>query len=419
MKIDRQKILAAVKKALRAAVLAASLTCFLGGFWLVVLFFGAFGAFPLYVTRVIPVVGVVTTAAAILALSDYLPPKALRWLGRGTLAVCGLCLAAVAYGVYDEYLIPTLDDRALILEEYAPFREGTRAASLDAPASFRMDEAAAGRLRLDGATALYPVYAAFVQAVYPEGTYPLREVGFHEGYVACTGTIRAYRRLVSGDADVIFAAEPSQAQRDWAALQGKELHMTPIGREAFVFFVHHWNPVNSLTVEQIRGIYSGEITTWRQAGGLFGRIRAFQRAEDSGSQSALQRLMGDTPLRKPEEREVIGGMGEIIRQVASYRNYWGAIGFSFRFYATEMVANRQIKLLALEGVAPTRESIRDGSYPIASSFYAVTASPIGEPAPEETDEDLAAFLAWICSQEGQELVEKTGYVSVGAGEDDE
>lgn len=414
MRIDRRKALAAVKKALRAAVLAASLICLLGGFWLVVLFFGAFGAFPLYVTRVIPVLGVVTTAAAILAVSGYLPPKALRWLGRGTLAVCGLCLIAVAYGAYDEYLIPTLDDRALMLEEYAPFQEGTRAASLDHPASLRMEEAAAGRLRLDGATALYPVYAAFVQAVYPEDVYPL-----NDGRVACTGTIRAYRRLVNGETDVIFAAEPSQAQRDYAAFKGMELHMTPIGREAFVFFVHHWNPVKSLTVEQIRGIYSGEITTWREAGGLFGRIKAFQRAEDSGSQSALQRLMGDTPLREPEEREVIGGMGEIIREVASYRNYLGAIGFSFRFYASEMAANRQIKLLALEGVAPTRESIRDGSYPIASSFYAVTASPIGEPAPEETDGDLEAFLTWICSQEGQELVEKTGYVSIGWAEDDE
>ena len=116
------------------------------------------------------------------------------------------------------------------------------------------------------------------------------------------------------------------------------------------------------------------------------------------------------------EEDVVSAMDGIIRRVASYRNYRNAIGFSFRFYASEMAANRQIKLLALEGVAPTKESIRDGSYPIASSFYAVTASPIGEPAPEETDGDLAAFLAWIRSPEGQELVEKTGYVGVGQEE---
>ena len=92
MRMDKQKVLAAVKKALRALVLAAALVFFLGAFWLIVLFFGAFGAFPLYVTRVIPVLGVATTAAAVLAASGYLPPRALRWLGRGTLAVCGLCL---------------------------------------------------------------------------------------------------------------------------------------------------------------------------------------------------------------------------------------------------------------------------------------------------------------------------------------
>lgn len=413
MGTDKRRAAGAVKKALRAAVLAAGLLLFLGGLWLVVMLFGALGVFPLYVTRVIPVLGVTTTLAAVLAASGYLPSRALRWLGRGTLAVCGACLLFAAYGAYDEYLVPTLDERTLMLEEYAPFREDTRAASLDHPASLRMDGAAAERLRLDGATALYPVYAAFVRAVYPEGPYPLMEVGYHEGRVACTGTVRAYRRLVEGEADMIFAAEPSQAQRDYAASQGMELHLTPIGREAFVFFVNRRNPVDGLTVEQVRGIYSGAITSWRQVGGSFGRIRAFQRAEDSGSQSALLRLMGDTPLREPEEREVIGGMGGIIREVASYRNYRGAIGFSFRFYASEMAANDQIKLLALEGAAPTRESIRDGSYPLASSFYAVTASPAGEPAPEETDGDLAAFLAWICSREGQELVEKTGYVSVG------
>lgn len=416
MGTGKQRVPAGVKKALRALALAAVLILFLGGFWLAALLFGSLGAFPLYVTRVIPVLGVTTTLAAVLAASGYLPPRILRWLGRGTLAVCGACLLFAAYGAYDEHLVPTLDERALLLEEYAPFREGTKAASLDRPASLRMGEDAAGRLRLDGATALYPVYASFVRAVYPEGEYPLMEVGHHEGSVACTGTVRAYRRLTEGEADVIFAAEPSQAQRDYAASQGMALHLTPIGREAFVFFVNRKNPVDGLTVEQVRGIYSGEITSWRQVGGGFGRIRAFQRAEDSGSQSALLRLMGDTPLREPEAREVIGGMGGIIREVASYRNYRGAIGFSFRFYASEMEANDQIKLLALDGAAPTKETIRDGSYPIASSFYAVTASPIGEPSPEETDGDLAALLAWIRSPEGQALVEKTGYVGIGQEE---
>lgn len=126
----------------------------------------------------------------------------------------------------------------------------------------------------------------------------------------------------------------------------KELHLTPIGREAFVFFVNSRNPVEGLTVEQIQGIYTGQITNWNQVGGKNQPIRPFQRLENSGSQSALLRLMDGLPLIEPEKEDRVGGMGGIIQQVASYRNYKNSIGFSFRFYASEMAANDQIRLLA-------------------------------------------------------------------------
>ena len=191
-----------------------------------------------------------------------------------------------------------------------------------------------------------------------------------------------------------------------------QLHLTPIGREAFVFFVNNENPVEGLTVEEIQGIYTGEIRNWRELGGKNQRIRPYQRAENSGSQSALLRLMEGLPLMEPEKEDRIAGMGGIITQVAGYRNHKNAIGFSFRFYSTEMVENEQIRLLALNGVLPTKETIRSGEYPISSNFFAVTASPIGEPAPEEHNEDLRAFIDWILSEQGQEIIEKTGYVGV-------
>ena len=190
--------------------------------------------------------------------------------------------------------------------------------------------------------------------------------------MACTGTVDAYERLISGETDLIFAAAPSQKQLDLAERRGMELHLTPVGREAFVFFVNSKNPVEGLTVEQVQGIYSGTITSWSQVGGKNQSIRPFQRMEDSGSQSALLRLMEGLPLIEPEQEDRVADMGGIISQVADYRNYQNAIGFSFRFYSTQMVQNGDIRLLALNGVFPTKETIRDGSYPIASDFYAVT-----------------------------------------------
>ena len=328
------------------------------------------------------------------------------------LAISVGCGVYVGFGLYKDS-IPVMEDRDSLIYEYEPFAEGSKAVYLEEEATLKFEEPT---IDMDGATALYPVYSAFVQAVYPQGKYDIYDFKYNEdegyGQVTCTGTIEAYERLIEGKTDIIFCAAPSQDQLALAERMGVQLHLTPIGREAFVFFVNSENPVEGLTVEEIQGIYTGEIKNWRELGGKNQRIRPYQRAENSGSQTALLRLMDGLQLMEPEKEDRIAGMGGIITQVASYRNHKNAVGFSFRFYSTEMVENEQIKLLSLNGVAPTRETIREGSYPISSNFYAVTASPIGEPAPEETNEDLRAFIDWILSEQGQEIIEKTGYVGV-------
>lgn len=382
----------------------------LGGIPLFFLTFLAFmGLTPLYVAQVIPIIGIALLLAIGLSLIRRLSPKAVKRMWLGFLALCLLCGGYVGYGYYKDS-IPTLDDRDFMLYDYIPFAEDTKAVSLDEPSTLTYE----GPIyKMDGATALYPIYASFVQAIYPEGEYRIydnTEDGL--GRITCTGTIEAYNRLIGGHTDIIFCAAPSQDQLDAAKAEGVELHLTPIGREAFVFFVNSKNPVDSLTVEQIRQIYTGKITNWSEVGGSSQSIRPFQRAENSGSQSALLRLMDGLPLIEPKREDRLGGMGEIINEVAAYRNYKNALGYSFRFYATEMDGSDGIKLLAMNGVEPTRETIRDGSYPITSTFYAVTAAPIGQPAPEEGDRGLRALLDWILSPQGQQIIEEAGYVAL-------
>jgi len=80
-----------------------------------------------------------------------------------------------------------------------------------------------------------------------------------------------------------LGARPSKEQVEYAEECGTTFKYTQIGTEAFVFFVHKDNPIDSLTVEQIKGIYSGEITNWSEVGGDDEKIVAFQRNEGSGS----------------------------------------------------------------------------------------------------------------------------------------
>jgi len=117
-------------------------------------------------------------------------------------------------------------------------------------------------------------------------------------------------------------------------------------------------------------------------------------------------LSGRIANGTPPKEDVVSGMGGIIAKTAEYRNHRNAIGFSFRFFAEEMVSNGNIRLLAIDGVYPTRETIADGTYHLASEFYAVTANTVNP--------NVERFIEWILSPQGQSLVEKTGYTPISS-----
>ncbi|MBQ3115242.1 MAG: substrate-binding domain-containing protein [Clostridia bacterium] len=312
-----------------------------------------------------------------------------------------LCMIAFSghYG-YQSYVdsIPTIDDSGNLLWQYLPYGEDTKVANLDGEATLKISDDIP---RLDGATALYPIYSAFAKAVYPESA--LNEIQLKGNEILnCSTTGGAYERIVTGDADIIFVGGPSKEQTQFAKENNVELMFTPIGKEAFVFFVNSNNPLENITLEQIQDIYSGKIKKWEQLGVEgFGNIRAFQREEGSGSQTAILKIMNGKELMTPPEENVIAGMGGIISKTADYKNYKNAIGYSFRYYSNEMVNNNQIKLLKINGIAPTLENIENGTYPIFSEFFAVTRS--------DATDNTKKFVQWATSSQGQELVEKTGY----------
>ena len=295
------------------------------------------------------------------------------------------------------------------LEDYHPFRS-EKLARLDGEPAWNLRDCPEAELpRLDGATALFPVYAAFAEAVYPESACGEIYNGFftsdESSPIACTTTNGAYERLIAGEADVIFCGGPSDEQVAAAAEAGVEFELTPLGRDAFVFIVNGENPLEDISVAQIRKIYSGEITRWDELGvdGI-GEIVAYQRPKNSGSQTALERLMGDVPLAAAPADYIEDGMTDIVERVAlDYRNLPNAIGYSFRFFCTEMM-DAGVKLLSVEGAAPTVENIRDGSYPLASTGYAITRKGDANPRVRE-------LLDWITSDQGRDLIERSGYVS--------
>ena len=119
----------------------------------------------------------------------------------------------------------------------------------------------------------------------------------------------------------------------------------------------------------------------------------------------LKRFMGDTPIMEAPTELVNSMMSGIIEKVSYYRSKSNSIGFSFRYYVEGIIQNPDIKMLSVDGVAPTAENIRNVTYPIVTPMYAVTYE-------ENTNENVEKLLQWILSEEGQYIIEQTGYVGI-------
>ncbi|MBO5995129.1 MAG: substrate-binding domain-containing protein [Firmicutes bacterium] len=281
---------------------------------------------------------------------------------------------------------PEMQAKSVEVSEYLPFDDDSKIVRLDT------DMKLTGELPvLDGAAALFPVYSAIAGATYPEDsiTYDEAAQTFAENSaLQYTNTRGAYKRIVDGDCDMIFVAKPSEEQLKYAEDKGVELEFVPIGREAFVFIVNSSNPVDDITVDELKAIYSGGITNWKELGGEDRLIHATQRNEGSGSQTAFLGIMGDTEVHP----SILGPLGS-------------PIGFSFRYYVEGIVENGGVKMLALDGAYPDKENIRNGKYPVVADIFAVYRK--GDDGP-----NVRKLVDWILSDEGQKIIEESGYVAL-------
>lgn len=186
------------------------------------------------------------------------------------------------------------------------------------------------------------------------------------------------------------------------------LESKPIGRDALVFIVNEDNPVKSLTQQQLKDIYAGKITNWKDVGGEDLDIVAFQRGEDSGSQTLFKKLLiQGGELMDPPTELAPAAMGELVDSIAAYNNSANAIGFSVYYYIDQMYSQPGLRLLAVDDVTPSNDTIADESYPLCNEFYAVIHPDAAADSPERQLYD------WLDTDAGQECIKKSGYVAVG------
>ena len=217
----------------------------------------------------------------------------------------------------------------------------------------------------------------------------------------------AFDYLMNGEADILIVAEPADFVFESMAERKFDYEMEPFANEGLVFVVNENNPVNSLTVEQIQKIYTGEITNWKEVGGEDCPIAALQRNEASGSQVMMHHVvMGDLEMMHAPTEMVPGGMSDLITTVKTYDNSANAIGYTPYYYATNMKMADGLKLLKIDGIEPSADTIASKEYPFLTSYYVVInqKEPAASPA--------RIMFNWILGEEGQKLAEMEGYVPV-------
>lgn len=259
--------------------------------------------------------------------------------------------------------------------------------------------------KVDASLATQPLTDAFIENF--TGVLPTEEE------LDYTNTHPAYVRLINGEVDLIVVTEPSKEELELAKQAGVEFEVIPVVKEGFVFYVNEKNPVKNLSLEQIQDIYTGEITNWKEVGGNDAEIRAFQRPENSGSQTGMYSLvMKDKKIMEAPKEDLIETMFEIINLVSDYDNGKNSIGYSYYYYATTMyddmdkdVADR-IKLLGVNGIEPNYETIKNDLYPLKTAYYIVINK--NEPKGSNTRKLVDAML----SERGQGVAKEAGYVQV-------
>lgn len=250
--------------------------------------------------------------------------------------------------------------------------------------------------KVDGSTATAPLAEAF------EANFKGKKID--EVNVEHSKTHKAYEKLINKELDLILVTSPSEDEEKLAEKANVELEVTKVVNEGFVFFLNKNNPVNSLTVEQIQKIYSGEITNWKEVGGNDEEIIAYQRPKNSGSQTGmLDLVMKDKKIKDAPKEDIAMSMSDIIDAVSNYDNKESAIGYSYYYYANTMYLSDEIKLLKVNGVEPNNDTIKNGEYPILTAYYIVNRK-------DDISSEAASLKENMLSTRGQKVAEEAGYV---------
>ena len=260
---------------------------------------------------------------------------------------------------------------------------------------------------IDGSTSTYPFTQAVYGALFCNGPthkkFPYKHSKSHA----------SYERLINGEIDMLFASVyPASDILKMAEEKGVELELIPIAYDAMIFFTNKDNPATGLTTEQISNIYVNDAyDNWSEVGGSDALMYPYCRNNDSGSHAQMEKhFLNGNEIHPEVQRETSETMSDILTDVMAAKTdspVGYGLGYSIYYYYHNMrwfyPVEEELKLLAIDGVMPTDETIADGSYPLSNNTYVVLRKDTPADAPARK---MAEFML---TEAGQICVENAGF----------
>jgi len=260
---------------------------------------------------------------------------------------------------------------------------------------------------IDGSTSTYPFTQAVYSALFCNGqTHP----DFPQNH---SKSHASYQKLINGEVDMLFASVyPASDILKMAQEKNVELELIPIAYDAMIFFTNKDNPSAGLTKEQITDIYVNDAyDNWSEIGGSSALLYPYCRNNDSGSHAQMEKhFLNGNQIHPEVQKETSYTMSNVLTDVmdAKTDNPVGyGLGYSIYYYYHNMDmfydVHNNLKLLAIDGVMPTDETISDGSYPLSNNTYVVLRKDTPSDSPARK---MAEFML---TEAGQVCVENAGF----------
>ena len=216
-------------------------------------------------------------------------------------------------------------------------------------------------------------------------------------------THESFINLIDDKVELIMTARSiSRDEKVYAEEKGVTLIEKPIAKDALAFIINPNNPVSSLTIQQIQGIYTGDIVNWNEIGGNDVLITPYVRNRNSGSQEKFETMvMQGLTIKEFSELHIGTTMMSPYYQIEGNET---GIAYTPFYYYNVMVDNENTKAIGVNDIAMTKENIMNGTYPYITDVYAAVRSDIDK---SSTAYQIFEFLT---TTGGQAIVEESGYV---------